>query len=192
MGPVSGVKAGEAERRAAYESFARAAEPRLRRALAGCRGVDAAPDAVAEALAYGWEHWDRVSAMTNPLGYLYRVGQSRSRHRPEPLTLPWPAEVGVPEIEPALVPALLTLPQTQRTAVWLVHACGWSYGECAEAMDVSVSAVGTHVSRGLAALRARLTATPASAAASPPGPAAGAAAGTPTEWPSEIEEATDA
>jgi DNA-directed RNA polymerase specialized sigma24 family protein len=162
MGPVSGSTVTDADRRAAYESFARAAEPRLRRALAGCRGIDGAPDAVAEALAYAWEHWDRVSAMENPLGYLYRVGQSRTRgSRGRDLTarglaLPPPSEVGVPEIEPALVPALLELPETQRTAVWLVHACSWSYAECAEAMDVSVSAVGTHVSRALGALRIRL------------------------------------
>jgi DNA-directed RNA polymerase specialized sigma24 family protein len=157
MGPVSGGTVTDADRRAAYETFARAAEPRLRRALAGCRGVDGAPDAVAEALAYAWEHWERVSSMTNPLGYLYRVGQSRTRGpRGQAPVLPPPREVGVPDVEPALVPALLALPDTQRAAVWLVHACGWSYAECAEAMEVSVSAVGTHVSRALAALRARL------------------------------------
>ena len=51
------------------------------------------------------------------------------------------------------MPALLELPETQRTAVWLVHACGWSYAEVAEAMDTSTSMVGNHVSRGLARLR---------------------------------------
>src|SRR5262245_1706745 len=183
MGAMRGT-AADADRQASYDAFARLAEPRLRRALAGCRGVDGAADAVAEALAYGWEHWDRVSAMENPLGYLYRVGQSRSRpRRGGPLVLPPPGEVGVPEIEPALVPALLALPDTQRTAVWLVHACGWSYGDCAEAMDVSVSAVGTHVSRALAALRTRLAA-PAS-----PEPGARRAA---TDPRADIEEVTDA
>jgi hypothetical protein len=103
--------------------------------------VDGAADAVAEALAYGWEHWDRVSAMENPLGYLYRVGQSRSRPRSGPLVLPPPGEVGVPEIEPALVPALLALgnafpganPDAKLTAwydaenqlVWIESAGGW-------------------------------------------------------------------
>jgi len=33
----------------------------------------------AEALAYAWENWDRLSSMKNPVGYLYRVGQSRAR-----------------------------------------------------------------------------------------------------------------
>ena len=106
----------------------------------------------AEALTYAWEHWAEVRQMTNPVGYLYRVGQSRSRPRRVPV-LPAPAEIGVPEVEPGLVPALLRLPDTQRTAVWLVHACGWSYAEVAEAMGTTVSMVGNHVSRALERLR---------------------------------------
>ena len=31
------------------------------------------------ALAYGWQHWDRIGAMANPVGYLFRVGQSAAR-----------------------------------------------------------------------------------------------------------------
>ena len=111
-----------------------------------------AVDAAAEALTYAWEHWAEVRQMTNPVGYLYRVGQSRSRPRRVPV-LPAPAEIGVPEIEPGLVPALLRLPDTQRTAVWLVHACGWSYAEVAEAMGTTVSTVGNHVGRALERLR---------------------------------------
>ena len=137
-----------------FESFVRAARPRLIRALAGCRGPEAV-DAAAEALTYAWEHWVEVSGMANPVGFLYRVGQSRSRPRRVPLLSP-PAGIGVPEVEPALVPALLGLPESQRVAVWLVHACGWTYAEVAEAMGTSVSMVGNHVSRALERLRAAL------------------------------------
>jgi DNA-directed RNA polymerase specialized sigma24 family protein len=70
--------------------------------------------------------------------------------------LPPPAAIGLPDVEPDLVPALLALPLTQRTAVWLVHACGWRYAEVAEAMETSASMVGNHVNRGMSALRARL------------------------------------
>jgi predicted RNA polymerase sigma factor len=58
-----------------FEPFARAARPRLVRALAPVRGEEAA-DGAAEALAYAWEHWDRVGAMGNPIGYLYRVAHA--------------------------------------------------------------------------------------------------------------------
>jgi RNA polymerase sigma-70 factor (ECF subfamily) len=138
-----------------FASFVAEATPRLRRAFVGCRGIGGAADATAEALAYAWEHWPRVRAMENPVGYLYRVGQSRTRAR-RSLALPAPAELGLPDVEPALVPALLALSVQQRTAVWLVHGCGWTYREVAEAMDLSASAVGTHVARALEHLRDRL------------------------------------
>jgi DNA-directed RNA polymerase specialized sigma24 family protein len=138
-----------------FAAFVAAATPRLRRAFVGCRGITGAGDATAEALAYAWEHWPRIRLMDNPVGYLYRVGQTRTRPR-RTLFLPPPVDLGLPDVEPALVPALLELPVQQRTAVWLVHGCGWSYREAAAAMGVSASAVGTHVSRALDRLRARL------------------------------------
>ena len=51
-----------------FERFAADAKPRLQRALLGVVGVDAVDDAVAEALAYGFEHWARVREMANPVG----------------------------------------------------------------------------------------------------------------------------
>lgn len=137
-----------------FEDLVGEVEPRLRRAFVASHGVDGAADAVAEALAWAWEHRDEVRAMANPAGYLYRVGQSRSRIRRRPV-LPPPEALGLPEIEPQLIPALLDLSPPQRTAVWLVHACQWRYAEVAEAMGISASAVGTHVQRGLDHLRDR-------------------------------------
>jgi len=146
---------GTTDDRGDFEAFVRAVEPRLRRALIGCRGVDGAQEAVAEALAYAWEHWREVRALENPAGYLYRVGQSRSRRRLEP-RLPAPDSMRIPDVEPALIPALLALPDRQRNAVWLVHACSWTYAEVAEALGISASAVGTHVGRALESLRRTL------------------------------------
>jgi RNA polymerase sigma-70 factor (ECF subfamily) len=140
---------------ATFETFAQAARPRLERALLGARGTDLAADAVAEALAYGWEHWSTVRTMENPVGYLYRVGVSRTRARRRP-QLPSPESLHLPEIEPGLLPALRALPEQQRTAVWLVHACGWTHAEAADAMAVDRSTVGTHVQRGMTALRSAL------------------------------------
>lgn len=137
-----------------FEAFARDARPRLVRALAPSRGQEALEGA-SEALAYAWEHWDEVRRMENPLGYLFRVGQSRTRPR-RVAVLPTPEALGLPDVEPRLVPALLALPETQRTAVWLVHACQWRYSEVAEALGTTPSMVGNHVARGMARLRQEL------------------------------------
>ncbi len=137
-----------------FESFAGTARPRLIRSFVGTHGTDAS-DAAAEALAYAWEHWAEVRVMENPVGYLFRVGQSRTRRRRVP-DLPPPESVGLPELEPKLLPALLDLPESQRIAVWLVHACEWRYAEVAEALGTSTSMVGNHVSRALARLRIEL------------------------------------
>jgi RNA polymerase sigma-70 factor (ECF subfamily) len=148
----------DAASEAEFDRFVDTVRPRLVRALVGAVGVNDAADAAADAIAYAFEHWDRIQLMDNPAGYLYRVGQSRARRRRAP-ELPPPASMGLPDIEPGLVPALRSLPTSQRTAVWLVHACGWHYSEVAEAMETSTSMVGNHVSRGLDALRRKLGVT---------------------------------
>lgn len=142
-----------------FEDFAADAGERLRRAFVGPLGVDGAAEATAEALAWAWQNRSKLATMENPVGYLYRVGRSRTRRRRQPETLPSPVELGVPEVEPALVPALLALTERQRTAVWLVHGCQWRHQEVADAMGISATAVATHVQRGLDHLRARLEGT---------------------------------
>jgi len=64
--------------------------------------------------------------------------------------------VGVDVDRGVLIPALLRLLETQRVAVWLVHACQWRYAEVAVALNTTTSMVGNHVSRGLARLRQQL------------------------------------
>lgn len=134
-----------------FEPFVREAEPRLRRAFTLLRGDDAGRDATAEALAWAWEHWDRVQEMSNPIGYLYRVGSSRTRARRTRLPLVAPADGH--RFEPGLVPALERLPERQRTVVVLVHGCGWTHQEVADALGISRPSVGTHVSRAMTRLR---------------------------------------
>ena len=140
-----------------FADFVSAVEPRLRRAMVGTVGIDHAADAVAEALTYAWANWERVSAMENPAGYLYRVARSSSRVR-TPKRVRWlvPRHTHLPEVEPALIDAVAALPPRQRVAVWLVHACEWSQVEVAAALDITPSAVATHVARGLQSLRRTL------------------------------------
>lgn len=140
---------------AGFEEFVTEAEPSLRRALAGHLAPDLVGDALAEAMAYAWENWDEVKAMSNPIGYLFRVAQSKSRRRKQGF-MPAPPAFRLPDVEPGLPEALRSLGESQRTAVWLVHACGWSYSETAAAMGVSASTVGSHLSRGLEKLRNEL------------------------------------
>ncbi len=141
----------------AFTEFARAAEPKLRYALVAGYGPERGRDAAAEALAYGWQHWERIKAMDNPAGYLYRVGQrAATRQRaPRPLFRPVPVE-HAPWVEPALPQALGRLTRNQRIAVVLVHAFEWSQSEVGELMGVSKSSVQRHLERGLAKLRKAL------------------------------------
>ena len=142
-----------------FEAFVGDAEPRLRRALVAARGAEAGRDAVAEALAYAWEHWDRVRSMDNPVGYLYRVGQSRSRDRRRRPVAVAPAPVELPEFDPRLPGALNGLSEHQRVTVFLVHGCGWSHADVAELLGITTSTVSTHAQRGVARLREMLEVT---------------------------------
>ncbi|GJM38753.1 MAG: hypothetical protein DHS20C19_21200 [Acidimicrobiales bacterium] len=138
-----------------FDEFVKEVEPVLRRALSGCMRRDQVHDGLAEAFAYAWEHWDEMDAVDRPVGYLYRVAQSKTRSRKQGF-LPWAGDDAIPDVEPELIPALASLPASQKTAVWLVAACGWSQVEAADAMGVTPSTVSTHVARGLDSIRASL------------------------------------
>lgn len=145
-----------ARARPEFEAFFAQAEPRLRAAFVARYGASTGRAVTVDALSYAWEHWPRLSTMQNPLGYLFRVGQSSSR-RYTTDAVPWasvPASVHLdPAVVPELVPALAALPEQQRTVVVLVHGLGWTHRDVAELLEVSPSTVQTHVERALAALR---------------------------------------
>ena len=140
-----------------FDSFVEMTGPRLRAALVAAYGVEIGQDAAAEALAYAWEHWERIQMMRNPVGYLYRVGQTASRRarRPQGL-LPAGDMPEQRDVEPRLLPALAQLSDSQRVAVLMVHGYGWSITSVAEVLEVSVSTVWTHLSRALVRLQAAL------------------------------------
>ena len=138
-----------------FEAFVAEVEPRLRRAFVAAYGGERGREATAEALAWAWEHWKRVRGMRNAAGYLYRVGQSRTRPRRRAL-MELPAPASEPWIEPALPAALLALSEGQRTAVVLVHGYGWNLREVAELTGIRRTTVQNHLERGLARLRVAL------------------------------------
>ncbi len=140
-----------------FVEFVERVTPRLKAALVAAVGIDRAPDAVAEALAYGWEHWDRVGAMENPAGYLYRVGVSRGRRyrRFRPALPPVP-DGEMPWVEPGLPKALSRLSEKQRVVVLLVHSFGWTQDEAAQLLGISRATAQTHLERGMNRLRSTL------------------------------------
>jgi DNA-directed RNA polymerase specialized sigma24 family protein len=142
----------------AFEDFFTRVEPRLRAALTSLYGADMGREATAEAMAWSFEHWDRVKRMEHPVSYLYRVGQSRTRRlrRRRPLQLAVAPAPSLPEIDPRLVGALAELPERQRVAVLLVVGHDWSHSDVAALLSITTSTVSTHVARGLEHLRRSL------------------------------------
>jgi RNA polymerase sigma-70 factor (ECF subfamily) len=143
-----------------FTRFVSEVQPHLMHALAARYGSDLGREATAEALAYGWEHWDRIRGMENPAGYLYRVGKHSGARLKRPRRWANPGLPRVPGrlpwVEPGLPRALGKLSVRQRQAVVLVNAFGYSHSEVAELLEVSKATVQTHADRGLARLRAQL------------------------------------
>ncbi len=132
----------------------------LKRALVAAVGVEAGLEATSEALAYGWEHWDRLREMENSAGYLYRVGRSHARRgRKRPVDLPRVEHAVLPWVEPALPDALAALPEMQRMSLLLVHTFGYSMSDAADLLEVAKGTVQTHIERGLASLRTAMGVT---------------------------------
>jgi DNA-directed RNA polymerase specialized sigma24 family protein len=121
-------------------------------------GIEVGGDIASDVEAYAWEHRDRLLRMSNPMGYLYRVSQSKARRY-----VGWTRRVMFPSRFPDVVHddpvlhdvlgLLAELTPEQRTCVLLVHGFGWSYEEVGELIGVRRSAVNNHVHRGLTRLR---------------------------------------
>jgi len=138
-----------------FTEFVAVHESRLRESLMAACGGEAGREAAAEALGYGWEHWDRVRDMENPVGYLYKVGRTKSRRalrRRRPLFDP--VDGGrIPDVEPKLPAALAALSERQRIVVVLVHGYGWTQSEVGDLLGLARSSVRNHLERAMASLR---------------------------------------
>lgn len=141
-----------------FSRFVEEHEARLRHVLTARFGSEVGKEAAAEALAYGWEHWDRICSMANPVGYLYTVGRDRGRRMSQrrPAVFPSVPAERAPWVEPGLSQAVADLPQRQRTVVLLLHGYGWTQSEVAEMLDISKSSVQRHGERAMARLRREL------------------------------------
>lgn len=134
--------------------------PRLTEALIARYGPEVGTEAAGDAIVWALSNPEQTLDANNPIGLLYRVGQSKARpglrwvrRRADALTDDWLRSPEVQPIDPTLVRALATLTLDQRTAVLLVHAFGWSVRQVAELRDLPTSAITNHLHRGLAKLR---------------------------------------
>lgn len=146
---------------AEFTDFVAAHEWRLRQAFTSIWGPDRGRDVAIDALAYGWEHWDRVQSMDNPVGYLFVVGRERAnRRRPrrDRPTADFVAPSASPPTwyEPALPGLIEGLSDRERQVVVLLHAYEWSLGEIADLLEVSKSTVQTYADRAMSKLRSGL------------------------------------
>jgi RNA polymerase sigma-70 factor (ECF subfamily) len=144
-----------------FEGFMKKSETRLHDALAALFGPQAGRDATAEAFTYGWEHWEKVRKMDNPIGYLYAVGRDRGRKAQtgrRVVLMPVDSD-RVPWIEPGLPVALGALPDKQRIVVMLLHCYDWTMTEVAEVLGVSKGTVQSYDTRAMKRLRRRLGVT---------------------------------
>lgn len=148
-----------------FEAFLTTARERLRRVLVARYGPEIGLDVMGDVEEWSWHHWDELREMHNPLGWLYRVAQSKARPH-----LRWNKRAVFPTVMPELAHVdpdtaslhgqLAGLTDNQRICVLMVHAHGWTHAECAEVLDMSTAAVGNHVRRGLDRLRTDTTIDP--------------------------------
>ncbi len=121
-------------------------------------GIEVGSDLCAEVEEYAWSNRDRLAEMDNPLGYLYRVAQSKSRRYSR-----WLRRTSFPDTFPDIATEdpelhevlhlLAVLSDDQRACVLLVHGFGWAYSDVADVLGMSRAAVNNHVHRGLTRIR---------------------------------------
>ena len=139
------------------DDFVAVAQPTLERALVARFGLQDGMEAAADALAYCCSDWERLRTLRNPVGYLFRVGESkakrRDRRRRHLVVLTDASSTTDTPLDVDLQRALLRLKPEQRVAIVLVHAHGHTYAEAAALMDAPVTRITNHINRGLTRLR---------------------------------------
>jgi RNA polymerase sigma factor (sigma-70 family) len=153
----------KAEEPRTFERFFRDEAARLFRALYLITGyTDEAEDIVQEAFLKTWERWERVQAMDDPRGYLYRIAMNGYRSRYRRAMRAARHTIGRSEPRDAFAQidqrdevarALRSLSPRRRAAVILTEFLGYSASEAAEALGVKPATVRSLASLGRAALR---------------------------------------
>jgi RNA polymerase sigma-70 factor (ECF subfamily) len=150
----------------AFELFFENERRRLFRALYVMTGTaHEAEELTQDAFLRVWERWERVGAMDDPVGYLYRTAMNLARSRARRLLragrMHFSAErtvepYGHADTRDAVVRALSRLSPRQRQAIVLVELPDRSTEEAADYMEVSASTVRSLTSEARKAMRAAM------------------------------------
>lgn len=152
-----------------FEEFYREQRAPIGRALAlTLRDTQLASEAVDEAMARAYQRWNRVQALDNPGGWVYRVGLNWSRSiirravRPAPVWVTTTDNVtdnvtdgGV--LDPAIDRALAQLSIEQRAVVVCRLLIGYSEAQTAAALGLRPGTVKSRLARASSRLQSLLS-----------------------------------
>jgi RNA polymerase sigma-70 factor (ECF subfamily) len=134
-----------------FEAFFEVENMRLFRAMYLVTGnVEEAEEATQEAFLKVWERWDRVAAMANPTGYLYRTAMNQFRSHYRRAARAAAHAVSGPrqrdlfaeaDDRDVIAQALRTLAPRQRAALVLTELLGHSSEDAAEILRVKAGTV---------------------------------------------------
>lgn len=151
---------------ASFEDFFAAHQDRLYRALwIVTRDRHDAEELTQDAFLKVWEGWERVGALDDPTGYLYRTAMNlfRNRRRRAAValrhtmgTLPRDDAIAAIDARDAVVRALGACTPAQRAAIVLTDLLDLTSEEAARALRVRPSTVRVLSARARATLRAEL------------------------------------
>ena len=148
-----------------FEDFYREQRAPIGRALAlTLRDTQLASEAVDEAMARAYQRWDRVQALDNAGGWVYRVGLNWSRSilrralRPAPVWIT--SGVAVTDhgaLDPAIDHALAQLSIEHRAVVVCRLLIGYSEAQTAAALGLRVGTVKSRLARATTRLQSLLS-----------------------------------
>jgi RNA polymerase sigma-70 factor (ECF subfamily) len=149
--------------------FEREARTLFRRLYAVTGNAAEAEEIMQDAFLALWERWDRVGAMEDPTGYLYRTSMNlfRKRGRRAALAIrrrlaraPDPTPFAEVDEQQDLVAALRQLSPRQRAAVVLLDVLDYSSEDAGKALGVTAGTVRGLASRARETLRRRMSEEP--------------------------------
>lgn len=146
-----------------FEAFYRdAKDPCFRALLATVGSAQEADDLLAESFTRALSRWSELRRHPRPEAWVVRTALNlhrdrwRRSQRQQRLLQRREAVDHVDVVDPALMAAVQALPERQREVVALRVLLGLSAEQTGDLLGVDPGTVGTHLRRGLAALRAAL------------------------------------